>query len=90
MATASAEQKDKPKETKESLSFTMNLFRGQAQGVQVFPYPEVLTAEQRETLQMLIDPTEKFFQVCHANSHWATEKSCQNHAETLPKKFIHK
>ncbi|CAB3373406.1 Hypothetical predicted protein [Cloeon dipterum] len=39
----------------------MNLFRGVVQGSQVFPYPDVLNAEQRETLQMLIDPTEKFF-----------------------------
>lgn len=65
MATAAEpkETKGKAKEVKESQSFTMNLFRGQVQGSQVFPYPDVLTSDQRETLQMLVDPTEKFFQV---------------------------
>ncbi|XP_071085182.1 very long-chain specific acyl-CoA dehydrogenase, mitochondrial-like [Haliotis cracherodii] len=47
---------------KESKSFAMNLFRGKIQTDQVFPFPEVLSAEQQETLQMLIDPTAKFFE----------------------------
>jgi very long chain acyl-CoA dehydrogenase len=63
MATKADPKATKDKEVKESQSFTMNLFRGQVQGSQVFPYPDVLTSDQRETLQMLIDPTEKFFQV---------------------------
>jgi very long chain acyl-CoA dehydrogenase len=41
----------------------MNLFRGVVQGSQVYPYPDVLNEEQRDTLGMLVDPTEKFFQV---------------------------
>lgn len=41
----------------------MNIFRGQIEGKQTFPYPNVLTEEQRETLQMLVDPTSKFFAV---------------------------
>lgn len=48
---------------KESQSFTMNLFRGQLQTSQVFPYPEPLTEDQVETLKMFIDPVEKFFEV---------------------------
>ncbi|CAG2056618.1 unnamed protein product, partial [Timema podura] len=46
---------------KESESFTMNLFRGVVKGNQVFPYPEPLTDDQRDTVAMLVSPTEKFF-----------------------------
>ncbi|XP_017776154.1 PREDICTED: very long-chain specific acyl-CoA dehydrogenase, mitochondrial [Nicrophorus vespilloides] len=46
----------------EDLSFTMNLFRGQVQGKEVFPYPNVLTEETKETAQMLVDPITKFFE----------------------------
>ncbi|KAL1492704.1 hypothetical protein ABEB36_010920 [Hypothenemus hampei] len=61
-AKAAIQEKPKLKPTQEeNYSFVMNLFRGQIEGSQVFPYPNVLTAEQRETLQMLVDPTEKFF-----------------------------
>lgn len=48
---------------KESQSFTMNLFRGTLQPAQVFPYPDVLTSEQTDTLKMLVDPVSKFFEV---------------------------
>lgn len=46
----------------EDMSFTMNMFRGQLQAAQVFPYPDALNADQKETVQMLIDPVTKFFQ----------------------------
>ncbi|KAL3847388.1 hypothetical protein ACJMK2_018303, partial [Sinanodonta woodiana] len=49
-------------EAKESNSFCMNIFRGQIKVDQVFPYPEVMTSEQKQTLQMLLDPTAKFFE----------------------------
>jgi very long chain acyl-CoA dehydrogenase len=45
----------------------MNIFRGAVQGSQVFPYPDVLNEEQRDTLSMLVDPTAKFFQVNFIN-----------------------
>ncbi|KAL6420265.1 hypothetical protein ACFW04_014866 [Cataglyphis niger] len=48
--------------TKESQSFTMNLFRGQLQLNQVFPYPEPMNEEQIDTIKMLIDPVEKFYE----------------------------
>lgn len=38
----------------------MNLFRGKAALDTVFPYPLNLNTEQRETLQMILSPTEKF------------------------------
>ncbi|KAJ8950302.1 hypothetical protein NQ318_021159 [Aromia moschata] len=40
----------------------MNIFRGQVEARQVFPYPNVLNEEQKETLQMLIDPVTKYFE----------------------------
>ncbi|XP_076395518.1 acyl-CoA dehydrogenase very long chain isoform X2 [Megachile rotundata] len=40
----------------------MNIFRGQLQTSQVFPFPESLTEEQIDTLKMLVDPIEKFFE----------------------------
>lgn len=41
----------------------MNAFRGQIEPKQIFPYPKVLNEEQRDTLQMLVDPVSKFFDV---------------------------
>ena len=43
----------------------MNMFRGIVNVEQVIPYPDVLNAEQRETIADLIDPTDKFFKVNH-------------------------
>eukprot|EP00128_Syssomonas_multiformis_P015005 Colp12_sorted_trinity150504_noHs@16391 len=45
----------------ESESFVRGLFSGRIREEEVFPYPEVLTPEQRDTLSMLIEPTDKFF-----------------------------
>lgn len=59
-------KEEKPQEnasTKESQSFIMNLFRGQLQLNQVFPYPEPMNEEQIDTIKMLIDPVEKFYEV---------------------------
>lgn len=47
----------------EDYSFTMNIFRGQLEAKQVFPFPDVLNEEQRDTLKMLVDPVQKFFEV---------------------------
>ena len=61
-ASHSAEKSsDSKKDVKQSQSFTMNLFRGQLQTSQVFPYPNVLNDEQTETLTSLVDPVTKFF-----------------------------
>ncbi|XP_020283429.1 very long-chain specific acyl-CoA dehydrogenase, mitochondrial [Pseudomyrmex gracilis] len=63
-ALKSSAETEKPQETatKESQSFTMNLFRGQLQLNQVFPFPEPMNEEQTDTLKMLIDPVEKFYE----------------------------
>ncbi|XP_046673529.1 very long-chain specific acyl-CoA dehydrogenase, mitochondrial [Homalodisca vitripennis] len=66
LATKQTQEKVKEKEkatgAKESQSFVMNLFRGTLQASQVFPYPDVLTDEQNDTLKMLVDPVTKFFE----------------------------
>ncbi|KAI8770611.1 very long-chain specific acyl-CoA dehydrogenase, mitochondrial [Biomphalaria glabrata] len=49
-------------EKPESKSFGLSLFRGQISADQVFPFPEVLTSEQKQTLQELVDPCAKFFE----------------------------
>jgi len=53
-AAHSNEMKDVP-------SFARGLFLGKLQTDQVFPYPDALNDEARETLSMMIDPTTKFF-----------------------------
>uniref|UniRef100_A0A8D8Q2D2 Very long-chain specific acyl-CoA dehydrogenase, mitochondrial n=1 Tax=Cacopsylla melanoneura TaxID=428564 RepID=A0A8D8Q2D2_9HEMI len=59
--SAALKHKEEAKAAKESQSFTMNMFRGQLNIHQVFPYPDVLTEDQTDTLKMLVDPVTKFF-----------------------------
>lgn len=47
---------------RQSASFTLNLFRGHFEPAQVFPFPEPLSEDQRQMLQELVPPVEKFFQ----------------------------
>lgn len=44
-------------------SFMANIFRGEVEGSQVFPYPYNLTEEQVETVAMVVDPVTRFFAV---------------------------
>lgn len=44
----------------ESNSFLANLFMGEANVTQIFPYPDVLTADQTETLRLLVEPLQRF------------------------------
>ncbi|KAI5631707.1 acyl-CoA dehydrogenase, middle domain-containing protein [Phthorimaea operculella] len=62
--SAKAEPKQAARQTgaKSSTSFTLNLFRGALEPAQVFPFPEALNADQRQTLVELVPPMEKFFQ----------------------------
>lgn len=52
-------EKAMQKKAVHSKSFAQNLFRGIIEPEQVFPYPEVLNEDQRETLQMLVPITER-------------------------------
>uniref|UniRef100_T1IZ21 Very long-chain specific acyl-CoA dehydrogenase, mitochondrial n=1 Tax=Strigamia maritima TaxID=126957 RepID=T1IZ21_STRMM len=59
-----AQKSPEPQKKKkiESKSFMMNIFTGTLQTEQVFPYPDVLNADQKGTLNMVMGSTEKFFQ----------------------------
>uniref|UniRef100_A0A3Q3NQD3 Very long-chain specific acyl-CoA dehydrogenase, mitochondrial n=1 Tax=Labrus bergylta TaxID=56723 RepID=A0A3Q3NQD3_9LABR len=46
----------------ESKSFAVNLFKGQIQTAQVFPYPSVMNDEQEQFLRELVGPVNKFFE----------------------------
>ncbi|XP_063699024.1 very long-chain specific acyl-CoA dehydrogenase, mitochondrial [Culicoides brevitarsis] len=63
LASAQTATQTKPKEAekRENLSFVTNIFRGELQTAQLFPYPNTLNAEQIEYVAAFIDPVEKFF-----------------------------
>lgn len=42
-------------------SFARRLFYGDIEDKQIFPYPTALDEDARETLQMLVDPVQRFF-----------------------------
>lgn len=54
-----------PRKRDESTSFVMNMFAGNANFDTIFPYPDVLTPDQRETLEMVQKPTERFWDENH-------------------------
>ena len=62
---ATAAAAEAPRAARQSASFTLNLFRGQFEPAQVFPFPEPLSEDQRQTLVELVPPVEKFFQEVH-------------------------
>ncbi|XP_064394245.1 very long-chain specific acyl-CoA dehydrogenase, mitochondrial-like [Halichondria panicea] len=43
-------------------SFVMNSFAGKFETAELFPYPDVLTDEQRQNASMFVDPVTKFFE----------------------------
>lgn len=63
-ASAATKRKEKSlsKKAVHSKSFVQNIFRGMVETEQPFPYPDVLTEEQRELLEMVVPPTEDFMQ----------------------------
>lgn len=60
---AKPQKENKTKEYTHSESFVKNIYLGKIEPVQVFPYPNPLTQEQLDTVAMLADPFEKFFNV---------------------------
>lgn len=54
-----------PRKRDETSSFIMNMFAGNANFEQIFPYPDVLSPDQRETLNMVQKPTERFWEENH-------------------------
>jgi len=59
-AKKDAAEKKMRKPAVHSKSFVQNMFRGMIEPEQAFPYPNVLNTDQRETLEILVPPTEKF------------------------------
>ncbi|CAH0592082.1 unnamed protein product [Chrysodeixis includens] len=62
LATEARAEPAPNKGARQSASFTLNLFRGVLEPAQVFPFPEPLSDDQRQMLQELVPPVEKFFQ----------------------------
>lgn len=55
-------QKKHDKSAPETNSFVMSMFKGQMKTEQIFPYPDVLNTEDKETLQMMVESPKKFFE----------------------------
>ncbi|XP_060814424.1 very long-chain specific acyl-CoA dehydrogenase, mitochondrial [Bombus pascuorum] len=56
------EEKQERNIDSKSQSFVKNIFLGQIETTQIFPFPDVLNEEQLDTLKLIIDPIEKFFE----------------------------
>ncbi|XP_033304301.1 very long-chain specific acyl-CoA dehydrogenase, mitochondrial [Bombus bifarius] len=56
------EEKQEKNIDSKSQSFVKNIFLGQLETTQTFPFPDVLNEEQLDTLKLIIDPIEKFFE----------------------------
>lgn len=56
------EEKQERNIDSKSPSFVKNIFLGQIETAQTFPFPDVLNEEQLDTLKLIIDPIEKFFE----------------------------
>ncbi|XP_075539048.1 very long-chain specific acyl-CoA dehydrogenase, mitochondrial-like isoform X5 [Dermacentor variabilis] len=68
----------------ESNSFLVNLFMGEANLTQIFPFPDVLTADQTETLGMLLDPLNRFLtEVNNADANDANERIADETMQAL-------
>lgn len=79
-----AVKKEKIKEdksVKESQSFAMNMYRGQLQTSQVFPFPQPLNEEQEDTLKMMFDPLENFFE--QVNDPFKNDENASIDKETM-------
>lgn len=55
-----ADPKAKERAKEMAKSFGLNMFLGRVVPKMTFPYPDVLSEEQRATTQMLLEPTQKF------------------------------
>ncbi|XP_065313302.1 very long-chain specific acyl-CoA dehydrogenase, mitochondrial-like isoform X2 [Gordionus sp. m RMFG-2023] len=67
--------KSKEKQFRESKSFIKNLFRGKIVTDQIYPYPQILNEDQKDTLKMLIDPTTKF--LTEVNNPALNDEKCE-------------
>ncbi|CAI5776186.1 very long-chain specific acyl-CoA dehydrogenase, mitochondrial-like [Podarcis lilfordi] len=66
---------------KESTSFVTNIFNGHLAPENVFPFPSVLSPEQAQSLQAMVDPCTRFFE--EVNDPAANEELESIQEETL-------
>jgi len=74
-------EKSTTKPAVHSKSFVQNLFRGLVEPEQLFPYPDVLNSEQRETLEMLVPMAERV--IFEVNDPLLNDKQSQVPEETI-------
>lgn len=60
-AVANSKLKDDKK--RNNLSFMANIFKGEVESKEIFPYPDVISTERKEFVNTLVDPFENFFLV---------------------------
>ncbi|RWS12073.1 very long-chain specific acyl-CoA dehydrogenase-like protein [Dinothrombium tinctorium] len=60
-AVNKSNERKREMKAQETNSFVMNLFSGTLKTEQVFPYPNVLTEEQHETLAMVREPCDRLY-----------------------------
>lgn len=60
-ATALPKRDIAQEKQRENQSFMANIFRGNLVSSQLFPFPDILTTDQKELTASLIDPFERFF-----------------------------
>ncbi|XP_037557890.2 very long-chain specific acyl-CoA dehydrogenase, mitochondrial-like [Dermacentor silvarum] len=82
--TSTSGQRQRTFKKVESNSFLANLFMGEANLTQIFPFPDVLTADQTETLGMLLDPLNRFLtEVNNADANDANERIADETMQAL-------
>lgn len=62
-------------------SFALGLYRGTVNTQQLFPYPDALDSDAKDTVKLMIDPFEKFFTEMHDAAQCDLD-------EVLPKKSL--
>ncbi|XP_058822927.1 very long-chain specific acyl-CoA dehydrogenase, mitochondrial-like [Topomyia yanbarensis] len=72
---------EKSPQPKQCQSFMMNLFSGQIQTSQLFPYPDVLNEEHKEYAQAVIGPVNRFFQ--EVNDHIRNDETSNLDKKTM-------
>lgn len=81
-STSDSKTRNAPKTQQHNQSFVHNLFRGQVEHSQVFPFPIALDQEQIEYVGAFVDPVTKFFT--------EVNDAARNDANAVSYEFINK
>ncbi|KAM7359248.1 very long-chain specific acyl-CoA dehydrogenase, mitochondrial-like [Cochliomyia hominivorax] len=74
-------QQSAKEDTKFNLSFMTNIFRGHLEASQVFPYPDVLSPEDKELTKSLKEPFLRFYK--ELNNADKSDENCKTDEKTL-------